>query len=151
VKLLGLHEFQAAESLKSRDKKKENFKYNLYSFKTGKELEVGSRMGLQDFLAPGEDIRYRCSEPVKHGGDYYWLYVTTDKLILYSRTGLIFKKDNVISHRLEEIQTMKYREEGILSKKGILEIFAKDKKIPLKGNPDSMKALWQELQKYIKA
>jgi len=107
-------------------------------------------MTVQDFMSPNETIKYTYSDLVTHADQAFNLHVTNHKLILHNITGMLFKKENAIAHKLEDILTMKYHEKGIIGKKGILEIHTIDKKIPLKGRPDSMKALWQELQKYIK-
>ncbi len=106
-------------------------------------------MPLQDFMSPSETIRFSAPNLVMHANQYYNLHITNDKLILHNTRGLIFKKDDIIAHRLEDILTMQYNEKGIISKRGLLEIHMKDKKLPIEGHPTSMKAVWQELQKYI--
>ena len=106
-------------------------------------------MVIQDFMAPDELIKYTCPNLITHANQSFNLHITNDKLILHNTRGFIFKKDDIIAHRLEEITTMKYQEKGIINKRGILDIHTKDKKLPLEGSPASMKAVWQELQKYI--
>ena len=107
-------------------------------------------MSLQDFLSPNEVVKYTCMDLVSHANRMYNLHITNDKLVLHSKRGIIFKKDDIIAHRLAEILTMRYEEKGMISKKGILEVHMNDKKLPLEGRPSSIKAVWQELQKYIK-
>ena len=106
-------------------------------------------MSIQDFLGPDELIRFTSSNMVRHAGQYFNLHITSDKLVLHNTRGILFKKDDIIAHRLEEIQTMKYQEKGIINKTGILEIYTREKKIPIEGSRETMKAIWQELQKYI--
>jgi len=43
-------------------------------------------------------------------------------LSLYARRGLIIKKDNVVSERIENIQTLNFKERGISPKKGIIKV-----------------------------
>jgi len=63
----------------------------------------------------------------------------------------MFKKDRIISERLENINTMQYKEIGVLRKKGILRIDTYSKKMdPIVGNTADVKAIWQELQKYTR-
>ncbi len=71
--------------------------------------------------------------------------------MLYRRRGVVFKKDRVIAERIEDVQTLNYDEKGIVKKKGVLRIETMSKKMePIEGKVSDMKAIWQELQKYIK-
>ena len=63
----------------------------------------------------------------------------------------MFKKDRIIAERLEEIRTMQYIETGVLRKRGILRIETYSKKMdPIVGKVADVKAIWQEMQKYIR-
>ena len=53
--------------------------------------------------------------------------------------------------RIEDIRTLHYDEKGIAKKKGVLRIETVSKKMePIEGKISDIKAIWQELQKYIK-
>ena len=70
---------------------------------------------------------------------------------LSARFLYMFKKDRIISERLENISTMQYKELGVLRKKGVLRIDTYSKKMdPIVGNVADVKAIWQELQKYTR-
>ncbi len=107
-------------------------------------------MVLEDFLFPGEIIIFQ-SGKVETLNDRFDFYITNQRIVLYRRRGVVFKKDRVIAERIEDVQTLNYDEKGIVKKKGVLRIETMSKKMePIEGKVSDMKAIWQELQKYIK-
>ena len=107
-------------------------------------------MVLEDFLFPGEIITFQ-SGNVKTLNDRFEFYITDQRILLYRRRGVVFKKDRIIAERIEDIRTLHYDEKGIAKKKGILRIETMSKKMePIEGKRSDIKAIWQELQKYIK-
>ena len=107
-------------------------------------------MVLEDFLLPGEIIIFQ-SGKIKTLNDRFDFYITDQRILLYRRRGVMFKKDRVIAERIEDIRTLHYDEKGIMTKKGILRIETLSKKMePIEGKVSDIKAIWQELQKYIK-
>jgi hypothetical protein len=105
---------------------------------------------LEDFLFPGEIVIFQ-SGKVKTLNDRFDFYVTDQRILLYRRRGVVFKKDRVVAERIEDIQTLHYDEKGIAKKKGVLRIETISKKMePLEGKVSDIKAIWQELQKHIK-
>ena len=107
-------------------------------------------MVLEDFLFPGETIIFQ-SGKVKTLNDRFDFYITDQRILLYRRRGVMFKKDRVIAERIEDIRTLHYNEKGIVKKKGVLRIETMGKKMePIEGKVFDIKAIWQELQKYIK-
>jgi len=105
-------------------------------------------MPLEDFLLPGEDIRFQSYQNVKYGDKEYQVIVTNKRLMLYARRGLLFKKDDVVSIQLKELQGIKYREKGIINKKGILEVHGRTL-LQLIGPADDIRALYQQLLQFI--
>ena len=104
---------------------------------------------LEDFLFPGETIVFQ-SGKVKSLNDHFDLYITDQRILLYRRRGVVFKKDRIVAERLEDIKTLHYDEKGVVQKKGVLLIETISKKMePIEGNVLDIKAIWQELQKYI--
>ncbi len=104
---------------------------------------------LEDFLFPGEAIVFQ-SGRVKSLNDHFDLYITDQRLLLYRRRGVVFKKDRVVAERLEDIKTLHYDEKGVVQRKGVLLIETISKKMePIEGKVLDIKAIWQELQKYI--
>ncbi|UCD26557.1 MAG: hypothetical protein JSV75_06655 [Candidatus Bathyarchaeota archaeon] len=111
---------------------------------------MASSLVLEDFLFPGEIVIFQ-SGRVKTLNDRFDFYVTDQRILLYRRRGVVFKKDRVVAERIENIQTLHYDEKGIAKKKGVLHIETISKKMePLEGTVSDIKAIWQELQKHIK-
>lgn len=105
-------------------------------------------MPLEDYLLPGEEIRFHSSQRIIYGGQIYELIVTNKRILLYSRRGLIFKSDDVITIKLDEVRGIKYKEQGLIGKKGIVEIHGKTL-MQLEGPAAEMKALYQQLLQFI--
>ena len=103
-------------------------------------------MPLEDFLMPGENVRFSSPQPIQYQGDSYELYLTNIRLLWYKRAGLIFKKDKVISENIGDIVEMKYEEKGMVSKKGLIQIMTTRKKLEFSGPRNVMKTIYSELQ-----
>ena len=107
-------------------------------------------MVLTDFLYPGETIVFQ-SNKIESLNDNFFFYITDQRILLHRRRGVLFKKDRIIAERIEDIRTMQYGEMGILRKRGILRIETFSKKMdPIVGKVADIKAIWQEMQKYIR-
>lgn len=105
---------------------------------------------LSDFLYPDETIVFQ-SRKIESLNDNFFFYITDQRILLHRRRGVMFKKDRIISERLENISTMQYTEVGVLRKKGVLRIDTYSKKMdPIVGNVSDVKAIWQEMQKYTR-
>ena len=96
---------------------------------------------------PGETIHLR-NIMVNYGSSEYELIVTNKRLLLYARRGLIFKKDDLISIKMTDIQNVMYREEGIISKKGVLIVDLMNRRISLYGRADDMKVAYQNIMSW---
>jgi hypothetical protein len=113
-------------------------------------MKKESNLVLEDFLFPGEVIVFQ-SGKVKTLNDHFDFYITDQRILLYRRRGVVFKKDRVISERIEDIRTLHYDEKGLVKKKGVLLIETVSKKMePIEGKVPDIKAIWQALQKYIR-
>ena len=107
-------------------------------------------MVLTDFLYPGETIVFQ-SNKIESLNDNFFLYITDQRILLHRRRGVLFKKDRIIAERIEDIRTMQYGERGVLRKRGVLRIETYSKKMdPIVGKVADVKAIWQEMQKYIR-
>ena len=107
-------------------------------------------MVLSDFLYPGEMIVFQ-SNKIESLNDSFFFYITDQRILLYRRRGVLFKRDRIIAERIENINSMQYGEMGILRKKGVLRIETLTKKMdPIVGKVADIKAIWQEMQKYIR-
>jgi hypothetical protein len=107
-------------------------------------------MVLSEFLYPGEGIIFQ-SNKIESLNDNFFFFITDQRILLYRRRGVLFKKDRIIAERLEDVRSMQYGEIGVLRRKGILRIETYSKKMdPIVGKVADIKAIWQEMQKYIK-
>ena len=106
-------------------------------------------MPLEDYLLSGEKVYVQTPPYVGYRGEYYEAVITNKRLILYARRGFVFKSDDVISVKLDEIADLRYREDGIILKTAIIEIWGK-RRIRLEGPVSTMKALYRLLQLFIK-
>ena len=107
-------------------------------------------MVLSDFLYPGEGIIFQ-SNKIASLNDNFFFFITDQRILLYRRRGVLFKKDRIIAERLEDVRSMYYGEMGVVRKKGILRIETYSKKMdPIVGKVPDIKAIWQEMQKYIR-
>ena len=61
---------------------------------------------------------------------------------------MIFKKDDLISIKMTDIQNVVYREEGIISKKGVLIVDLIRRRISLYGRANEMKAAYQNMMNW---
>ena len=96
-------------------------------------------------------IRFQSPRRVRTHGDLFEFYITDHRMLLYKRRGVVLKRDTIIAERLEDIRTLHYHEKGVLEKRGVLHIETLSKKMePIEGRSSNIKAIWQELQKYIK-
>ena len=107
-------------------------------------------MVLSEFLYPGEAIIFQ-SNKIESLNDNFFFFITNQRILLYRRRGVLFKKDRIIAERLEDVRSMQYGEMGLVRRKGILRIETYSKKMdPIVGKVADIKAIWQEMQKYIK-
>ena len=105
---------------------------------------------MEDFLFPNETVKYRSETEVKYGDNFYTLYVTNLRLIAHKRSGLLlFKEDKLVAARVNDIQNIVYRETGVFSKKGILNVTTQDEKMVFEGKPKEIKTIWRKTQLQI--
>ncbi len=105
-------------------------------------------MPLEDYLMPYENIRYQSDFDVFYAGKQYMVILTDARLVLYSRRGLVFKSDDVVTEAIRDIQGIKYKERGIIFKKSYLEVLSQSK-IILEGKQASIKTLFQRLLPFL--
>ena len=109
-----------------------------------------STLVLKDFLYPDETIVFQ-SGKIASLDDVFFFYITDQRILLHRRRGVLVKKDRIIAERIEDIRTMHYGEKGIVRRRGVLRIETYSKKMePIVGKVADIKAIWQEMQKYIR-
>jgi hypothetical protein len=106
-------------------------------------------MPLEDYLIPGEEVKFHSGrKTLRYGGKSYEILITNKRLLLYARRGLVFQNDDVITEKLTEVQGVKYKETGALLQTGVLEVHGKSL-IQLTGRPAATKALYQQLMQFL--
>jgi len=107
-------------------------------------------MSIQEFLFPHEEIQasFDSNELIQYAKTNYQVFFTNQRLILYARTGLILKRDNVISLAYQDIIRLDYQEKGII-KRGYCLVATPLMKYKFEGNPSIIRELMKCLQKYI--
>ena len=102
---------------------------------------------LEDYLMPGEKVVWKGPQ-LMAGDGMFNVYVTDKRLVLYRQRGAIIKKEDFIAEKLSHIQNIKYRQEGLLGKKGTLIIEMQNRKMSLKGTADAIKSTYQSLMQF---
>lgn len=102
-------------------------------------------VALADFLLPSENIEFMSDDDVSFGEKKYRVIVTDKRFMLYSRRGLLFRSDDMISKRLDSISELQYREKGLLFGAATISVLS-DAKLDLTGPPSKMKPLFVLLQ-----
>ena len=106
-------------------------------------------MTLRDFLMPGEEIRFRSSRQVRYGSKAYQVILSDRRLLLYARRGALFKNDDVVSQRLDELQGVKYVERGLISKRGTIQVQGHKAEMDLTGPALEIKTLYQQMMAFM--
>jgi hypothetical protein len=105
-------------------------------------------MPLEDYLAPGEQIKFQSTGSVRYGNSIYQVVLTDRRILLYARRGLISKSDDVVTQKLAELQGIKYSEHGLIGKKGIIHIEGKTR-LDLWGSAQEIKTLYQQMMQFM--
>ncbi len=100
---------------------------------------------LDDYLEPKEEILFKV--PVRYGKDRYTAYLTDRSIILYARRGTIIKNDDVVRIKLQEVDEVQFKEEGILRKMGTLVISFRRRKVRIEGHPKAMRQFYMHIPK----
>lgn len=105
-------------------------------------------MPLEDYLAPGERVKFQSSANVGYEGKPYRVVLTDKRILLYAKRGMLIKSDDVVTQKLNELQGVKYREQGVIGKKGIIQIQGKTL-IDLVGSASEVKALYRQMMQFM--
>jgi hypothetical protein len=106
-------------------------------------------MALGDYLMPGEEVRFRSSQRVRYGNKRYQVLLTDRRILLFARRGTLFKSDDVVSQKLGDLQGVKYREHGIIEKKGTIQVHSLKTEMDLSGPAQEVKALYQQMMQFM--
>lgn len=106
-------------------------------------------MPVEDYLMPTEEIKVSGSGLVNFSGKMYQILVTNKRILLYARRGMISKSDDVVTTKLEELHDIKYRESGMVSKKGTIILQTEKTIMELYGPAAEIKAVYQQVMQFV--
>lgn len=98
---------------------------------------------------PTEEIKFRGSGSITFGGKQYQLIVTNKRILLYARRGFISKGDDVVSVKLSELHDVKFKESGLISKRGDIHLQTEKTVLDLYGPASEIKAVYQQLMQFV--
>ena len=98
---------------------------------------------------PGEEIRFQSSRAVRYGNKRYQVLLSDRRILLYARRGTLVKNDDVVSQKLDELQGVKYSEQGIIDKKGTIRVQSFKTEMDLSGPANEIKALYQQIMAFM--
>jgi len=98
---------------------------------------------------PGEEIRFRSAHPVRFGAKSYHVLLSDRRILLFARRGALFKSDDIVSQKLDELQGVKYSEQGIISKRGTIRVQGNRSEMDLTGPALEIKTLYQQMMAHM--
>jgi len=104
---------------------------------------------LNDYLMPGEEIRFHSKRTVRYGAKSYSVILSDRRILLYAQRGAPFKNDDIVTHKLEDLQGVKYSERGIIDRRGEIKVQSLKTEMDLSGPAEEMKALYQQMMQFL--
>jgi hypothetical protein len=97
---------------------------------------------------PGEEVKFHSKYGVHYGAKKYQVVVTDRRILLYASRGL-FRNDDVVIQKFADLHGVRYQEEGIIEKKGIIKLQSPRAEMDLKGSATEVKALYQQMMQFM--
>jgi hypothetical protein len=104
---------------------------------------------LEDYLMPGEEVRFHSGSAVRYGTKRYRVILSDRRILLYAQRGMLFKNDDVVTQRLADLQGVKYSEHGLVARKGIIRVQGIRAEMDLSGPANEIKALYQQMMQFM--
>ena len=79
-------------------------------------------MAIQDWLLPGENIKFVSSASLSYSNSSWRFLITSERILLYSKTGYFFSKEKVLAERIEDLISMSYSEHYFFFEKRIISV-----------------------------
>lgn len=98
---------------------------------------------------PGEEIRFHSTRAVRYGNKRYQVILSDRRILLFAERGMLFKSDDVVSQKLEDLQGVKYSEQGIIAKKGTIRVQGFKTELDLSGPAAEIKTLYQQMMQFM--
>jgi hypothetical protein len=104
-------------------------------------------MPIENYLLPGERIFFWSDFQVTYLEAKYKVYITNLRLLLYNESGLLFKKEEIITETFRHITGLQFSEQGTINKKGIFKFSSNKGEVQLEGPVNGMRGLFKAIQK----
>jgi len=104
-------------------------------------------MPIENYLLPDEKILFWSDFQVTYNEAKYKVYITNLRLLLYSESGLVFKKEEIIAENFRQITGLQFTEQGAINKKGIFKFSSNKGEVELEGPVNGMRGLFKAIQK----
>jgi hypothetical protein len=108
-----------------------------------------SRLALQDFLLPQENIKFHSETLIHYANKKYKVIITDKRFILYARRGHFLKSDDIISERLDSLSGLEYSEKGIIFREAKI-CLQGTTKIDIHGPVSEIKSLFHTMESLVK-
>jgi len=106
-------------------------------------------MTLRDYLMPGEEVKFSSRRRVRYGSKSYQVILSDRHILLYAQRGTLFKSDDIVVERLNDLQGLKYSEEGIVAKRGVIRVQGLKSEMDLSGPAEEIKTLYQQMMRFM--
>ena len=106
-------------------------------------------MTLREYLMPGEEVRFRSKGNVHFASKQYQVILTDRRILLFAERGMLFKNDDIVTHRLDDLSGVKYSEQGLIGKTGTIRIQSPKTEMDLSGPANGIKALYQQIMQFM--
>ena len=104
-------------------------------------------MPIENYLLPEEKILFWSDFQVTYQEAKYKIYITNLRLLLYTESGLVFKKEEIITEAFRQITALQFTEQGTIKKRGILKFASNKGEVQLEGPVNGMRGLFKAIQK----
>jgi len=104
---------------------------------------------LRDYLMPGEEVKFSSRRNVRYGNKAYQVILSDRRILLYAQRGTLFKNDDVIVQRLDDLQGVRYSEQGVIARRGVIRVQGFKSEMDLSGPAEEIKTLYQQMMRFM--
>jgi hypothetical protein len=104
-------------------------------------------MPIENYLLPGENIIFWSDFRVNYQEAKYKIYITNLRLLLYNESGLVFKKEEIITEAFRQITALQFTEKGTINRRGTLKFASNKGEVELEGPVNGMRGLFKAIQR----
>jgi hypothetical protein len=104
-------------------------------------------MPINNYLLPGEKILFWSDFHVTYQETKYKVFITNLRLLLYNESGLVFKKEEIITETFPHLTGLQFTEQGTINKKGVFKFSSNKGEVKLEGPVNGMRGLFKAIQR----